>query len=48
MEAEKLSAESRKLADPLIPVIGEQCAARIFSKNWTIREDGLKWLEAEA
>lgn len=34
MDVEKLTAESRKLADPLIPVIGEECAAKIFSKNW--------------
>jgi len=42
-----MSAENRKLADPLIPVIGEECAGKIFSKNWQVREEGLKWLEGE-
>jgi hypothetical protein len=33
-DVEKLTAEARKLADPLIPIIGEDCASKVFSKNW--------------
>ncbi|EAR95577.1 centrosomal protein, putative (macronuclear) [Tetrahymena thermophila SB210] len=47
-ETEQLSGAAKQQAEPLIPVIGDECAAKIFSKSWQIREEGLKWLEAEA
>jgi hypothetical protein len=46
-EAEFLTNENLKLAEPLIPVIGEELARKIFSKTWNLREDGLRILEQE-
>lgn len=46
-EAEFLTNENLKLAEPLIPVIGEDLARKIFSKTWNLREDGLRILEQE-
>lgn len=36
-----------KQAEPLIPILTEETCQRLFSKNWTFREEGLKWLENE-
>jgi hypothetical protein len=46
-EAEPLSSENKKLAEPLIPVIGEDLASRIFSRTWNNREEGVKTIENE-
>ena len=46
-EAEKLSAENAKFAEPLIPYLGEDLCQKIFSKNWNAREEGMSTLENE-
>ena len=45
--AEKLSLADQKLAEPLIPVIGEELAKKLFSKHWNLRENVLETLVAE-
>lgn len=37
----------KKFADPLIPILTLECCKSIFSKNWQLREEGLKWLDQE-
>ena len=44
-EGEALTLQAQKLADPLIPVLGDELARKIFSKSWNTREEGLKLLE---
>jgi len=39
---EKLSLQARKMADPLIPVFGEEFCQKLFSKIWGLREQGLE------
>lgn len=34
-----------KYAEPLIPVFGEDIVKKMFSKPWTVREEGLKECE---
>lgn len=46
-QAEKLSGENAKFAEPLIPYLGEEICEKIFSKNWNAREDGIATLEKE-
>ena len=47
-EVEFLTGENAKLAEPLIPIIGEDIARRLFSKTWNLREEALKILDHEA
>lgn len=46
-QAEKLSGEAAKFAEPLIPYLGEDICEKIFSKNWNAREEGVTTLERE-
>lgn len=36
-----------KLVENIIDIITERCCEQLFSKNWTLREEGLKFLENE-
>ena len=45
--AENLSAQNSKFAEPLIPIIGDELARKIFSKTWNNREEALKALEGD-
>jgi hypothetical protein len=45
VEDDSFTPDVLKKMDSLIPVIGEPCCKKIFSKNWNLREEGLKWLE---
>jgi len=45
--AENLSAQNSKLAEPLIPIIGDELARKVFSKSWNNREEALKILEGD-
>ncbi len=44
-KVEEISPENMKYAEPLIPILGEEVVKKMFSRPWTIREEGLK--EAE-
>jgi len=46
-EAEKLSPTNQKLAEHIIPIIGEELCQKVFSKHWNLREDALKTLIPE-
>jgi len=47
LEPESLSPEMQKVADPIIPIFGSDIVQRAFSKNWNLREDGLRRAEEE-
>jgi centrosomal protein CEP104 len=40
-EAEEITGDNIKIAQPLIPVFGEHTMRRLFSKNWANRENAL-------
>ena len=44
---EPLNANNSKHAEPLIPVIGEELACKVFSKSWNNREDALRTLDSD-
>ena len=44
---EPLNANNSKLAEPLIPVIGEELACKVFSKSWNNREDALRTIDSD-
>lgn len=44
-EAEDIVGDNIKLAEPLIPIFGESTIKKLFSKNWSNRENAL--IEAE-
>ena len=44
---DKLSPEQLKLVENIIDILTEKCCEQLFSKNWTLREEGLKFLENE-
>lgn len=44
---DKLSPEQLKLVENIIDILTERCCEQLFSKNWTLREEGLKFLESE-
>jgi len=46
-EAEKLSPTNQKLAEHILPIIGEELCKKVFSKHWNLREDALKTLAPE-
>ena len=46
-QAEKMSPETMKLVENIIDIITDKCCEKLFSKNWVLREEGLKFLESE-
>ena len=40
-EPEKLIGKAVKLAEPLIPVFGEEFCQKVFSKTWGLREQAV-------
>ena len=40
---DKLSPEQLKLVENIIDILTEKCCEQLFSKNWTLREEGLKF-----
>lgn len=46
-QAEELSGENRKAAQPLIDVFGEQLVRKLFAKSWQLREEALGEVEDE-
>ena len=45
--AEPLSQNNYKLAEPLIPCLGEEFCQKLFSMTWQFREECLRWLTIE-
>jgi len=46
-EAEELTPQHEKLAEPFLPILGRELCKKIFSKHWNLREEGLKTLIIE-
>jgi len=44
---EELTPANQKLAEPLIPILGDELCKMIFSKHWNLREEALKTLISE-
>jgi CRISPR/Cas system CSM-associated protein Csm5 (group 7 of RAMP superfamily) len=45
VKVDNFSGENMKHAEPLIPILTEECCKMLFSKAWSTKEEGLKWLE---
>ena len=43
-EAENISPEYQRMAEPVITIIGEELSKKVFSKHWNLREEALKQL----
>ena len=46
-QTEKLSPETLKLCENFIDILSEKCCEQLFSRNWPVREEGLKFLDNE-
>ena len=46
-EAEDLTDESLKLAEPLVPVFGIDLIKKVFASDWHLREEGLNGIMNE-
>eukprot|EP00828_Plagiopyla_frontata_P002915 TRINITY_DN10677_c0_g1_i2.p1 TRINITY_DN10677_c0_g1~~TRINITY_DN10677_c0_g1_i2.p1 ORF type:complete len:384 (-),score=74.94 TRINITY_DN10677_c0_g1_i2:587-1738(-) len=46
-QLEELTEDVHAACVPLLGVLGDVCCKKLFSKNWNMRDDGLKWIHEQ-
>jgi len=46
-QGEPIAADKRDIADPLIPVFGDNTIRKVFSRTWMLREEGIGEVESQ-